>query len=267
MKWWYALAGLWLSLLWVGTAPAAPLTKEAVAATLEFAKTHHPELATLLEQLRTSAPKDFDAAVTDLNRIRERLERIRARTPERYEWELAEWKLNSQIQLLAARLAMGGDASLEGELRTLLAERQQVRLKLLEDERSRLQKRLEQLDQQLADQRERSVSLIERELARLRETRVVPNKAHPSALKGDADSAAKSQAVVKGQGKSPASDQAEAAIKKKPQESPANPPKKPAPSNKEKTREAKEAAGKSPKSQGHASGSAQEQPPRNNNKP
>lgn len=262
MKWWCAPSACWLCLLWAGAVSAAPLTKEAVAATLEFAKTHHPELATLLEQLRTSAPKDFDAAVSDLNRIRERLERSRERAPERYEWELAEWKLNSQIQLLAARLAMGGDAALEDELRTLLAERQQVRLKLLQDERSRLQKRLEQLDQQIADQEERSSSLIEREFAKLRNTRVVPSKANPSAPKGNPDSPAKAAAVVKGKGNSPASDQPEAATPKKPNASPANPPQKPAPPSpsKEKLRETKEGAGKSPKNQERSGGSAPKQP-------
>lgn len=262
MKWWCALSVCWLSLLWVGTILAAPLSKEAVAATLEFAKTHHPELATLLEQLRTSAPKDFDAAVSDLNRIRERLERSRERAPERYELELAEWKLNSQIQLLAARLAMGGDATLEDELRTLLAERLQVRVKLLQDERSRLQKRLEQLEQQIADQQEQSSGLIEREFAKLRNTRVAPSKTNTSALKGNADSPAKSSAAVKPQEKSPVSRDPEAASNKKPTPSPANPAKKPVPPSKEKPREAKEGAAKSPKGQQRSEDTKQKPPSR-----
>jgi len=176
VRWWCGLLAVAWSMVWGASAGAAALDKEAAAAALEFAKTHHPELATLLEQLRTSAPKDFEAALTELNRTRERLERSRERTPERYELELAEWKLNSQIRLLAARLAMGGDAALEDELRSLLAERLQIRVKLLQDERTRLHKRLEQLDQQIADQNDRSAAILEREFSRLRSPNPLPAK-------------------------------------------------------------------------------------------
>jgi hypothetical protein len=155
-------------------ADAKDALSPAAAKALEFAKTHHPELATLLEQLRANAPKDFDAAVTDLDRTRERLERSRKNTPERYELELAAWKLDSRVRLLAARLAMGGDMALEDELRATLAERHGVRVNLLQDERERTQKRLEKLDEQIADQQRRSDDILAREFTQLRNTRPKP---------------------------------------------------------------------------------------------
>jgi hypothetical protein len=143
------------------------LAKQSVTA-LEFAKTHHPELASLLEQLRINAPKDFEAAVIDLNRTGERLERVRKNSPERYELELAAWKLDSRVRLLAARLAMGGDSTLEDELRDALEERFDLRIKLLKDERDRLHKRVERLDEQVADQERRVDEILNREFAALR---------------------------------------------------------------------------------------------------
>lgn len=146
------------------------------ASALEFAKTHHPELASLLEQLRVNAPKDFDAAVTDLNRTRERLERSRKNTPERYELELVAWKLDSRVRLLAARLAMGGDPGLEEELRDALEERFDVRIKLLKDERDRLHKRVGRLDEQIAEQERRADEILNREFAALRAPKSEPRK-------------------------------------------------------------------------------------------
>jgi hypothetical protein len=135
-------------------------------------------LASLLEQLRVNAPKDFEAAVIDLNRTAERLERVRKSSPERYELELAAWKLDSRVRLLAARLAMGGDSTLEDELRDALAERFDLRMTLLKDERDRLHKRVERLDEQLADQERRAEEILNREFAALRAPKPEARKAN-----------------------------------------------------------------------------------------
>jgi hypothetical protein len=138
--------------------------KDADAAALKFARTHHPELAGLLDQLRMNAPKDYQAAIADLNRSRERLDKNRDRLPERYDLELAEWKVDSRIRLLAARMAMGGDDDLQSELRTALRERTDIRVKLLQEERDRTAKRLQKLDEQIADQQSQADKIVDREL-------------------------------------------------------------------------------------------------------
>jgi len=133
---------------------------------LAFAKQHHPELADLLEQLRKIAPKEFAAAISDLDKSRQRIERNKEKS-ERYDLELEEWKVNSRIRLLVARLAMGQDSTIEADLRTALEQRVRLRLELLEEERGRLGQRIEKLDEQIAQQKSRSTEQIDKELATL----------------------------------------------------------------------------------------------------
>jgi hypothetical protein len=161
------------------------LSKEAEAAAVEFAKTHHSELASLLEQLRTNAPKDYQAALLDLDRTRERIERNRKNQPERYRLELDEWKLSSRIRLLGARLAMGGDTALEDELRAVLRERHELRVKLLEDDRDRAQKRMQRFEEQIAEQRRRADDILDREFAALRKQNQPPTKETAAVRKGE----------------------------------------------------------------------------------
>ena len=133
-------------------------------AAMKFAAAHHPELATLLKQLRKSAPKEFQSAIQDLQRSQQRLEKSREKTPDRYQGELAEWKLNSRIRLLAARLAMGGDEVLEQELREQLTERIKVRQVLLKEEQGRLTRRLEKIQEQLSELDAPADQVVDREL-------------------------------------------------------------------------------------------------------
>lgn len=137
------------------------------AAVLEFARSHHAELAGLLDSLKTNAPNEYHSAIIDLDRTRERLERSRKSNPERYELELAEWKASSRIRLLAARLAMGGDTTLEAELKVALRERYDLRVQMLQEERLRLQKRVTKLEETIAEQERRRADLLDKEFATL----------------------------------------------------------------------------------------------------
>lgn len=148
------------------TTPA--LSAKAEAAALEFARTHHAELASLLEQLKTNAPSEYRSAMIELDKTRERLDRSREKTPERANLELAEWKVNSRIRLLAARMAMGGEPSLEADLKTALRERVELRSQLLIDERDRVRRRLEKLDETIAEQQRRAADQVEKEFAGLK---------------------------------------------------------------------------------------------------
>lgn len=144
------------------------LSGKAEAAAMEFAKTHHPELASLLEQLKTNAPSEYRSAMIELDKARERLEKSREKTPDRADLELAEWKVNSRIRLLAARMTMGGEPSLEADLKAALRERIDLRAQLLADERDRLRRRLEKLDETIAEQKRRADDQVEKEFAGLK---------------------------------------------------------------------------------------------------
>ncbi len=146
-----------------GKSPSA----QTEVAVLEFARSHHAELAGLLESLKNNAPNEYQSAIIDLDRTRERLERSRKSNPERYELELAEWKASSRIRLLAARLAMGGDTTLEAELKVALRERYDLRIQLLQEERLRLQKKVTKLEESIAEQERRRADLLEKEFTTL----------------------------------------------------------------------------------------------------
>ena len=117
---------------------------------LEFAREHHPELARLVGQLRKSKPAQFKSAVRHLIQSQERLERLQTRSPERYETALEAWKLDSRIRLLAARMTMSEDPELEAELRTVLRQRTDLRLRQLSEERDRLSTRLKRIEETIS---------------------------------------------------------------------------------------------------------------------
>ena len=82
----------------------------------------------------------------------------------------ADWKISSRIRLLAARLAMSEDPTVEAELRAALRERLELRLGTQRAERDRLQSRVTRLDQQIEDMTSRADATIEKQLMDLRKT-------------------------------------------------------------------------------------------------
>ncbi|MBL9081285.1 MAG: hypothetical protein JNK76_05735 [Planctomycetales bacterium] len=138
-------------------------TPEREAAALTFVRAHHPELAELLDRLKTRRPQEYQKAVRELFRASERLAQSQEMQPLRYEMELNEWKLQSRIQLLVARMSMGRTPEQEAELRQLLAEQLAVHRELVKFTHERtaaraaaLQKELDELDadrEQLVERR------------------------------------------------------------------------------------------------------------------
>jgi hypothetical protein len=127
-----------------GAARPAPasLTPEREAEALAFAREHHPELATLIEKLRKDNRRQFERALRELAQDRDRLVRLKKLMPAQYDLALAAWKLDSRAHLLAARMTMSQDPALEAELKQVLRDRVDVRLKQLQSERGRLTERL-----------------------------------------------------------------------------------------------------------------------------
>lgn len=126
-----------------GRRPAvAEIDREAVG----FARAHHPELADLLERMRNNNPRAYRAAIQDLSRDRVRLERLHDRAPERYEFELQLWTMDSRIRLLAARMIRGKAEQSRPELRSLMQVRHDFRLEHLRKEKERLTTRIERMD-------------------------------------------------------------------------------------------------------------------------
>jgi hypothetical protein len=89
--------------------------------------------------------------------------------------DLAIWKVESRIELLSARLEMAGRDSPEGEslvaqLRNLLQERHDRRMKRLAYDREKLAERLEKMDRQFELMQANREQNIERDLRRFAES-------------------------------------------------------------------------------------------------
>lgn len=150
--------------------PVSPITPEREAAALAFARENHAELASLLDGLKRNAPKEYQAALIDLDRAVDRIGKLKDKSPDRYEFELADWKITSRIRLLAARLTMSSDPIVEVELRTALRERLDLRLAAQRAERDRLQGRVTKLDQQIEEMASKADATIEKQFLELRKT-------------------------------------------------------------------------------------------------
>ncbi|HEV7224944.1 MAG TPA: hypothetical protein VGN42_19730 [Pirellulales bacterium] len=134
---------------------ASPSAEERESAALALVGAHHPELYGLLQQLKSDNPKQYQQAILDLYRASRRLSDRKEKDPVRYELELKAWKLDSQARLLAAKLTMEANPELEDQLKAALLEREDVRVGLLELDRTRVAGRLEQLDRELDKRRGR----------------------------------------------------------------------------------------------------------------
>jgi hypothetical protein len=142
--------------------PVVVVTPEREVAAIAFAQENHPELASLLEGLKRNAFKEYQAAMIELDRAVDRLAKLKEKSPERYEFELAEWKMTSRIRLLAARLSMYSDPTVETDLRNALRERLEFRIATQRTERDRLQGRVSMTSK--AD------SIVEKQFVDLRKT-------------------------------------------------------------------------------------------------
>lgn len=129
---------------------AAELSSVNESAALAFAKQHHFELAELLVALKKSNKSQYVAALRELDRDRDRIEKLSERDKERAEISLGIWKTDSRIRLAMARFMMTQDAEHDARIRELLKQRQELRLANLQLEKMRSAARLSKLDEQIA---------------------------------------------------------------------------------------------------------------------
>ena len=146
-------------------AAATKITPEREAAAITFAGENHPELATLLTNLKQNNPTEYRAAVAELDRIVERLAAMKQKNPQQHDSELTHWKMDSRIRLLAARLTMSDNPAIEAELKAAVREKVELTLAERKAERERLQKRVEKLDQTIGELTTKLDDVAEKEFA------------------------------------------------------------------------------------------------------
>lgn len=147
--------------------PPVAVTPQQEADVLQFLRQHHTELAELLGHLQVTRPADYSRAIRDLGHARERLRQFETGDRLRYELELQSWVLESKIQLLVARLAMSDSESLREELRRLLAEQFDLKLRFAKLERDRMAERLQKLDEQVQRMSGNRADLLDKEFQSL----------------------------------------------------------------------------------------------------
>jgi hypothetical protein len=146
----------------------ALISKERAEVAVRFAREHHPELAELLDGLRESDSRNFQAGLRVLTRDAERLEKMLERNDERYPVSLDLWKLDSRIRLEIARLSMSHDDDFEPRLRPLMEKRQAARVRLVRMERQRTAERLAKYDEELKTLESTPDGLVGAEIERLK---------------------------------------------------------------------------------------------------
>jgi hypothetical protein len=147
--------------------PLAPLSADREAAALAFAREHHPELFALIDKLRHDNRREYDRAIRELSQASERMTRLKKVSAEQYELALTAWKLDSRTKLLAAKMTVSPTPGLEAELKNLLAERADVRLKEYQTERARLQDRLGKLNTWIKDLENDRNAVVEKDVQRV----------------------------------------------------------------------------------------------------
>jgi hypothetical protein len=136
---------------------------DADEATLEFVREHQPELAKLLEFLKSKQSDDYREAMAESAKVRQRLQSIKGRDAELYEVELAIWKNAAQLRLLAASLSVKSKKVSDADrarLKELITRENELTIKRLELDKARAESRLAQLSQQLTKRQEQTDNVI-----------------------------------------------------------------------------------------------------------
>lgn len=150
-----------------GQAQDAAALPDADEVTLQFVREHQPELAKLLEFLKSKQSGDYRQAMNESAKVRQRLQTIKGRDAELYEVELAIWKNAAQLRLLAASLSVKakklGDQD-RAKLEELIKRENELTIKRLQLEKARAESRLAQLSQQLTKRQEQSDNVVAKAL-------------------------------------------------------------------------------------------------------
>lgn len=144
------------------------------ASAMEFVRAQHPELARVIDRLRTMRnQRPFRAALRELRRDIARIAVLRARSPAAYEAAVQDWKLRSRIRLAAAHAAAGTDN--RDDLTALVRESMQRRRASLEDRAARLREQLRRIEERLAEDpaaaESRELEALEQRIERRRKQR------------------------------------------------------------------------------------------------
>lgn len=145
-----------------------PRAAEREVVAMTFASKHHPELAELLANLKGENPAEFQRAMKELSQSAERINRIEDKNPELYLFAVNGWKLDSRIRLLSARLVMADNPAQEAELKALIQQRNELKLRQLKLEREKVSERLKHIEREIAVLEQDQAGAVKRDLQEVR---------------------------------------------------------------------------------------------------
>ena len=134
---------------------------------IAFAKSHHPELAKLIQRLKKHKPREYKRAIRDLDATLTKLERFKNRDGERYRLTLERWEVDSRIRLLAARVSVMGSSKNKSALKTLVKQRVDLQLELLQHEYKMAENRIEKLKKSISNIEQNQESIVDTELKKV----------------------------------------------------------------------------------------------------
>lgn len=114
-----------------------------------FLREHRPQLLKMMNWLEKNRPEEFQKAIVPLMKTQDRLEALQEKNPDAYENALNDWKLDTDIQVAAARAAVNDTPQNRKTLRELLVRKQAVKVDRLRAARDRLKERIANLNAQI----------------------------------------------------------------------------------------------------------------------
>lgn len=123
---------------------------------MAFVRENHPELATLLVQLKPMKPDEYRKAVRELAMVSKSLATLKTNNPRRYAAALDTWKARSRVQLAAAHLSnantLGSTAAseLESQLREAVEAQVDAEIRQAKVDKQVVEERARKLAENLA---------------------------------------------------------------------------------------------------------------------
>ncbi|MCA8986575.1 MAG: hypothetical protein KDA78_02980 [Planctomycetaceae bacterium] len=152
-----------------GMGDMGEITPAREAAALKFVELNHPELVPLLSALKEADTKEFRKATEDIFRTSERLARLKTKSENRYELELAIWVADSRMNLMIASLPMARDRErVLLEIEATLSRKQQLQIDLLKLDEQAAEQRLTRVRDSIKKMEDERKAAHERQMSRIR---------------------------------------------------------------------------------------------------
>jgi hypothetical protein len=189
-----------------------PISPERRSELRKFVRDNLPELEKLMSVLNERKPDQFQRLLSSVNQSYQRLQAIKKSGNEsQYANALESWKLDARIRMIATQLSFRDLPAARKRLTRLIGKQIDSRLKMMREEKARLEQRLTDLESNLSKLEAHRDSEVDRRLnsilrgsEKIRAERK-PSQTQPGKSGADSSSSESSEdrAIRKGNGREP----------------------------------------------------------------